>query len=141
MKTIFLFPLFLLLATTSFYAQNNKVQTIDYDKLEVDWKTLLLDGKPYTGNVQKLYDNGQVAIEGRVVNGLREGEWKWYYSNKKLKRTSIYKKGKKNGKTVYYYPNGKKRAEMYFYDDRNIRQISWDKKGNRKPNPQFKKFH
>jgi antitoxin component YwqK of YwqJK toxin-antitoxin module len=116
-------------------------QTVDYDKLEKDWKTLLLDGKPYTGNVKKLYDNGQVAIEGKVVNGLREGEWKWYYPDGKLKRTSIYKKGKKNGKTIYFYPNGKKRAEIYFVDDKNIRQISWDKNGKRKPNPQFKKFH
>ncbi len=116
-------------------------KTVDYDKLEKDWKTLLLDGKPYTGNVKKLFDNGQVAIEGEVVNGLREGEWKWYYPDGKLKRTSIYKKGKKNGKTIYYYPNGKKRSEIYFVDDKNIRQISWDKNGKRKPNPQFKKFH
>ncbi len=116
-------------------------KTVDYDKLEKDWKTLLLDGKPYTGNVKKLYDNGQVAIEGEVVSGLREGEWKWYYPNGKLKRTSIYKKGKKNGKTVYYYPNGNKKSEIYFVEDKNIRQISWDKNGKRKPNPQFKKFH
>ena len=133
------FTVFILLLSLSIitFAQ----QTVDYDKLEKDWKTLLLNGKPFTGNVQKLYDNGQVAIEGKVINGLREGEWKWYYPTGKLKRTSIYKKGKKNGKTVYYWPNGNKRMEIYFLEDKNIRQMSWDKNGKRKPNPQFKKFH
>ena len=137
MKHLFAILFFTGFISMGLFAQ----QTVDYDKLEKDWKTLLLDGKPYTGNVKKLYDNGQVAIEGKVVNGLREGEWKWYYPDGKLKRTSIYKKGKKNGKTIYFYPNGKKRAEIYFVDDKNIRQISWDKNGKRKPNPQFKKFH
>jgi antitoxin component YwqK of YwqJK toxin-antitoxin module len=137
MKKIILSFLFLFSIAAIGWSQ----QTVDYDKLEKDWKTLLLNGKPFTGNVQKLYDNGQVAIEGKVVNGLREGEWKWYYPTGKLKRTSIYKKGKKNGKTVYYWPNGNKRAEIYFYEDKNVRQISWDKNGKRKPNPQFKKFH
>ena len=129
-----------ILSSLSLFSQNNNIP-VDYDKLEKDWRTLLLNGKPFTGSVQKLYDNKQVAIEGKVVNGLREGEWKWYYDNGKLKRTSIYKHGKKNGKTVYYYKNGKKRMEITFYNDKNIRQISWDEKGNRKPNPQFKKFH
>ncbi len=135
-KYISVFILLLSISTISF-----SQQTVDYDKLEKDWKTLLLNGKPFTGNVEKLYDNGQVAIEGKVVDGLREGEWKWYYPTGKLKRTSIYKKGKKNGKTVYYWPNGNKRMEIYFYEDKNIRQMSWDKNGKRKPNPQFKKFH
>ena len=137
MKHTFVFLSFIIsLITTNVYSQN----TVDYDKLEKDWKTLLLDGKPYSGNVKKLFENGQIAIEGEVVNGLREGLWKWYYPNGKLKRTSIYKKGKKNGKTIYFYTNGNKKSEIYFIDDKNIRQMSWDKNGKRIPNPHFKKF-
>jgi len=96
---------------------------------------------PYTG---KCYLNfpktKKQAVTGQVVNGLKTGTWKWFYKSGSLKRTTEYKKGMKHGKTIYYYKNGKKKSEINFYMDKNIRQVSWNEKGERIENPSFRQF-
>lgn len=49
-----------------------------------------------------------VVSEGKVVNKLYEGEWKYYHKDSKVVMTlENYKNGKLNGLRTVYYPNAK----------------------------------
>lgn len=49
-------------------------------------------------------------------NGLRDGQFKTYHQNTKLKSEGTYKDGNKNGMVKNFYPNGKIRSvERYKY--------------------------
>ncbi len=140
----FLFFVFIGLGFSSF-AQEAQ-QDVDYNRL---WRRgsekiyyLLPDTiHKYTG---KCYLNfpktKKVAVIGQLIGGFRTGEWKWLYKDGKTKRTTEYKKGMKHGKTTYYYKNGKKKSEINFYMDKNIKQVSWNEKGERVENPSFHQY-
>lgn len=96
---------------------------------------------PFTGKCITTYPNGQLGMGGYLKNGLRDGEWIWFYENGNKKRYSVYKEGIKHGPTIYFYKNGQKKSEIIFDNDRNIRQTSWDEKGNKIDNPKFSTFN
>lgn len=51
---------------------------------------------------------GNLIAEGKVLlNGLKDGNWTYYYEEGKKKATGKYSYGKKTGRWTYYYPNGK----------------------------------
>jgi len=96
---------------------------------------------PYTGKCHLYFPKTKkVAVSGQFIDGLKTGEWKWVYKDGKTKRTTEYKKGMKHGKTTYYYKNGNKKSEINFYMDKNIKQVSWNEKGQRIENPSFHQF-
>ncbi len=96
---------------------------------------------PYTGKCHLYFPKTKkIALIGQLVDGFKTGEWKWFYDDGKPKRTTEYKKGMKHGKTTYYYKNGNKKSEINFYLDKNIKQVSWDEKGQRIENPSFQQF-
>ena len=121
-------------------------QDVDYNRLwhrghEKIYYLLPDTVHPYTGKCHLNFPKTKkVAVTGQFINGLKTGEWKWIYKNGTLKRTTEYKKGMKHGKTTYYYKNGKKKSEINFYMDKNIKQVSWDEKGKRVENPSFHQF-
>ena len=45
-------------------------------------------------------------MEGSYLNGEKDGIWKIYYPNKKIKATGQYKSGKKEGVWKYYDKSG-----------------------------------
>jgi antitoxin component YwqK of YwqJK toxin-antitoxin module len=49
-------------------------------------------------------------------NNKRDGEWKYYYENEKLKIIGNYKEGEKVGEWRYYDEEGKLRKIEYFDD-------------------------
>ncbi|PLX01758.1 MAG: hypothetical protein C0595_13575 [Marinilabiliales bacterium] len=62
------------------------------------------------GEVEKSY----IFLHGRIIGegiftdaGLKEGSWKEYYPDGKLKATGDYASDKKTGNWKYFYPNGK----------------------------------
>ena len=49
-----------------------------------------------------------VVSEGKSINKLNEGEWKYYHKNSKvIMTTENYKNGKLTGKRIVYYPDSK----------------------------------
>ncbi len=96
---------------------------------------------PYSGNCHMNFPKtNKAAIKGQILDGYQTGEWTWIYKDGTLKRTTEFKKGMKHGKTVYYYKNGQKKSEINFYMDKNIKQVSWNEKGERIANPGFQQF-
>lgn len=117
-------------------------EKVDYNKLEKIDDVFYLKGtkKMFTGQCYSMHPNGQLGMGGSIVNGLRDGEWFWFYDTGVQKRFATYKNGVKQGATIYYYPNGQKKSEIIFDDDQNIRQTSWDEEGKRVKNPSFEEF-
>ena len=56
-----------------------------------------------------------VVSEGKSVNKLNEGEWKYYHKDSKVIMTiENYKNGKLNGIRTVYFPNGKIAEEVNY---------------------------
>lgn len=52
-------------------------------------------------------EKGKKLSEGKEVNRLREGEWKFYHPDTdKIMSVELYKKGKLTGTKKVYFPNG-----------------------------------
>lgn len=114
----------------------------NYDNLEKKNGLAYAKGEttPFTGFAYKNYDNGASGMGGNYLDGKKEGDWVWWYKNGKKQRYTQYKDGKKNGKCVWYYKNGVKKSEITFINNQNIKQLSWNKSGQRIANPSFSSF-
>lgn len=73
------------------------------------------DGSAYT----IFYDQAKNKVsEGKVINKLFEGEWKYYHQASLTVMTiEKYSKGKLNGLRSVFYPNGKIAEEMNYKND------------------------
>lgn len=124
-----------------------------YDKGQKGKIGEYLDGVP-TGLWVWWYENGEKGKEVGYDDGEMAGTCKWWYSDGKLKRSSEFRKGKKEGLTEMYFPNGNKKFEGTYTNDvmhgtctwwyesgekkkesiyKNgvfIGKTEWDKKGN-----------
>ncbi|HYX08590.1 MAG TPA: hypothetical protein VE912_17805 [Bacteroidales bacterium] len=57
----------------------------------------------------KIFDPEQhLIVKGGFSHGLKDGAWKYWFSNGKLLRTENWKKGEKTGETVFFDRNGSK---------------------------------
>lgn len=64
------------------------------------------NGKVISTETYNLY--GKVVAEGIVlINGKEDGKWVYYYDNGNKKAEGKYLKGKQQGNWKFYYPNGK----------------------------------
>jgi antitoxin component YwqK of YwqJK toxin-antitoxin module len=70
----------------------------------------------HDGLCQYMYDNGDIASEGRFINGKREGLWQYWYKNRTLSVEGHYVNDKQNGLWQLYHSNGEKNFEEYFVD-------------------------
>jgi antitoxin component YwqK of YwqJK toxin-antitoxin module len=66
-----------------------------------------LNGKIFSGTAVEYYTNGNRAYEGKIVNGLREGKWDWYYENGVTRLEENYSNGKLTGKKIAWDESGK----------------------------------
>jgi uncharacterized protein len=66
---------------------------------------LVNENEPFTGDIVS-YANGRVEFEGKVVKGLREGPWTYYYPSGQKKEEGVYKEGMKDGTWKLYQANG-----------------------------------
>ena len=95
---------------------------IDYDQLKYS------NGLLYKNEINEIFTGNVTGIQiGKVVNGLKEGEWKGFYENGNLLWSGFYNNGlnvskwieyHNNGKvfTIGHYDNGKKIGVWSFYD-------------------------
>lgn len=73
-----------IIATRTFNVKDNSCYTIFYDQKK------------------------NIVSEGKEINRLREGQWKYYHKESKVIMTlENYKKGKLEGVRTVYYPSGK----------------------------------
>ena len=52
------------------------------------------------------YENGVVKMEGALVDGHREGEWKAYFPDGRPQSIGAFKDGLREGPSQVYYDNG-----------------------------------
>ena len=46
------------------------------------------------------HKNGKIESEGKYVEGLPQGQWKWYYENGTSRRKDYYRRGKEDGESI-----------------------------------------
>ena len=66
---------------------------------------------PYTGEVVKLFENGQLEKKASYLDGMMNGPFESYYENSQLEEKSIYKNGIIDGPYESYYKNGQLRTK------------------------------
>ena len=75
--------------------------------------------KPITGKVYGYFGEGKhykKVYIGYIDNGKREGKWIIWYDNGKKKSETTYKDGKGDGLSTDWYENGQKSYEFTFKD-------------------------
>lgn len=71
------------------------------------------------------YKSENNSEEGKYILGLRDGIWKSYYADGKLRYKGNYIQGTPDGLHVNYYENGRIREEQFYR--MGIRQRTWKK--------------
>jgi antitoxin component YwqK of YwqJK toxin-antitoxin module len=67
---------------------------------------------------RKLDTAGRVVYEGRFMDGVPSGEFRYYYSGGKLKTVSKVSNHGRRAVTVSYFPNGKEMAAGNYLDEK-----------------------
>lgn len=79
--------------------------------------TVVQDSQSRT-KYQEVYDNGQVKMEGWMMNDKRVGLWTAYYKNGVRWSEDEFRDGFKEGKSVSYFPNGIMRYRGHYIEDK-----------------------
>ena len=87
---------------------------------------------------ESFHFSGPKSMIGNYKNGIRDGNWMYWYENGMKRLEGTYLNGFKNGLWTRYYGNGVI-ASKYVYDNSasdgkitewHIDKECWDKKGN-----------
>jgi len=90
------------------------------------------DGELYTGMLENK-ENGQRISEIAIVDGLRNGEAKYYYASGQLMETGTFKNGQKDGKWLRYNETGITIGlAIYHLDKKNGTWMVWDDTGKKR---------
>lgn len=81
------------------HESNNTPKIVYYYEVEGKKKTLV--GEKW------YHDNGILNLEGKIVNGKREGRFLGYYPDGKLMSVGSFKNGLREGRGIIYHNNGK----------------------------------
>lgn len=66
------------------------------------------------GNWKFLFSNGKIRSTGKFVNGKKYGDWIFYYKSGNIEQKGNYIKGKPKGLWIWYYDNGNIRRKGTF---------------------------
>lgn len=124
------------------YAFSQEERKIAADKLIEDDGLMYVEGEkqPFTGTCFQNHPTGSIGMAGPYVGGKKHGDWVWWYENGEKQRVTHYENGVKHGKCIWWYNTGIKKSEIIFDNNRNIKQLSWDKNGVKTKNPSFSSF-
>ena len=75
-----------------------------------------IGGKPLHGTYHVSSKLGGLIAQGLFSYGLKDGNWKYWYTNGELRRSENWKKGTLNGKQINYNRSGNLEAELNFKD-------------------------
>lgn len=94
--------------------------------------------EPYTGYVvgksRESYRRETCRFKKLYKDGRLNGRSEFYYDNGKLESIEPYKDGELHGVVTRYYNNGKIRSRIHFVDGMrggDKGEMFWDRKGNR----------
>lgn len=73
---------------------------------------------PVVEEYSEVYDNGNLKLKGKKVNGQRDGLWVSYYQNGTKWSETTFEAGVKKGPTTTYYEDGMMRYTGQFKDDK-----------------------
>jgi len=76
-------------------------------------------------NAEWKYKSGDNSEEGKYILGLRDGVWKSYYPDGKLKSKGNWVQGNPDGEHNFYYAGGKIREVQYYKN--GIKEKTWKK--------------
>ena len=76
--------------------------------------TLFFNGTKYSGIVYALNNSADTAFVKSYYDGVEEGLQKKWYPNKQIAEIRWYHLGKKTGKHIGFWENGKPKFEFYF---------------------------
>ena len=95
-------------------------QTINFNENEEYFtetnKITYYKGSPFTGVVERYYDNGQLWVKTTYKDGKEDGPYESYYKNGQLRWKSTYKDGEYDGLFESYYENGQLRWKTTYKD-------------------------
>ena len=107
---------------------------VERDIPSFKWKippTKILEGDHISiddnGNYKMFYEDGKLALEGRVENKLREGFWKHYYPNGFVLAEGIYIQSEKQDEWSFYYADGRERSKGKYKS--NLKEGIWKEIG------------
>ena len=91
------------------------------------------------GKYERHFKNGKLKVSGEYKDGVREGEWIWYYWNGEVENKCFYNNGVREGESIRYYSNGevsfkgfykngvlRGKAYWYYNDGRLLNERSYD---------------
>jgi antitoxin component YwqK of YwqJK toxin-antitoxin module len=78
--------------------------------------TVFYHDRKYSGLVYQLYNAKDTMMIASYFNGVEEGAQKKWYPNKQIASDRLYHSGKKIGKHIGFWENGKPKFEFYFLD-------------------------
>jgi antitoxin component YwqK of YwqJK toxin-antitoxin module len=81
--------------------------------------------EPYTGKCFGYFKNGQIGLKGHILNGLKNEEWMYWYSNSRKKMLVHFSMGKKSGNWKYWYDNGKPRINSNYENNKMVGKNTW----------------
>lgn len=64
------------------------------------------EGKEILQEEKHFYQNGKLKMQGKFLNGKRDGEWKSYFANAQIQSTGTFTNGLRTGEVKTYQPNG-----------------------------------
>ena len=94
----------------------------------------------YTGFVNSFYNNGKIKESGHLINGQKDGLWKYWFASGNKKSEENYINGKSNGKWILWYENQNLKlvGEFLNGESHGVRS-EWYENGTRKEQGSFKK--
>ena len=90
-----------------------------YVETDLPWVVYYYDvvGNDSTWVEERWYhENGNLSLEGKIVDNQREGEFRGYYPSGKLMSVGSFVNGKREGKGTIYYENGQVNVRNEYHD-------------------------
>ncbi len=72
------------------------------------------------GSWKYFYPNGKIKSKGKYINGKKEGKWQYYFNSGITEQKGTFKNGKPNGVWFWFYENKNKRRVCSFMNGREI---------------------
>jgi len=83
------------------------------------------------GYFKYFFENGKIKSEGNYVKNKESGKWKIYLENGELDCEGEFLNGKKNGEWIWFLENGKICAKENYKKNKRIDYVFLDENGNK----------
>ncbi len=116
----------------SFNAEGKVINALLYDNsgTKLGEGIITPEGKK-EGPWKYYYNNGKLKSSGSYANNLQTGPWKFLYENEKTEQSGVFKNGKYDGVWEWFYVNGNIKLEEEYYDGKEEgASAEYDSTGN-----------